>query len=403
LRNSVSNKKYNLATFSSREMTESMGTNTEGGHDRSNLIIHRDLRKTNEKRRSIVRDGIKCLHVVLDFDHTITAYVSPTGQKCLECHDVIQHGTYQPIERQDLFRSMIDEVWSDQHNGKLRHISEWWIRFHDAIISQRLTKAEFQKATALSGILLRPGAVKLFAWLRKNQVKTTIVSAGISTVIEEVLKQNEIEIHEQAEIIANVPVWEENGSIVSFKEPLIHARNKEQVLKTLGFSGINDEVGAPYNVVLAGNSIGDVLCLLGICHKHSLSLGFLHEKVKEDCVTKSEVCASSIIMDESRTATNLEEELKLPLISDGNSNLEVFLENFDIVSCGHHSNFQYLLNLLSEIEEGYNNDNNNNNRMDAPSNDDGRKILPDCEKERKEEDISNSSNDNGGKALSPSE
>merc|ERR1712238_304738 len=33
------------------------------------------------------------------------------------------------------------------------------------------------------------------------------------------------------------------------------------------------------NVILAGNSIGDAACLLGIRHEHSLSFGFLHEEV----------------------------------------------------------------------------------------------------------------------------
>ena len=320
-----------------KESPTQLTTSKNGCGELSNLIIHRDRSETNAKRRSIAKDGIGSLHVVLDFDHTVTAYISPiTGEKCPQCHDAVQHGAYDPPKRRNSFKSTIDAIWSDQDNGKLRHLSEWWIRFHDAIVSHELTISEIRTAVASSSITLRPGAADLFAWLRENSVKTTILSAGIITVIEEVLKRDGIELHEQACIVSNVPVSDgEEGRIISFQEPLVHALNKEEVLKTLDFG--SETMGQPPdNVVLAGNSIGDVQCLPGIHHKRSLSLGFLHENVDVNIQVEegSEICARSMMTaDGSVGAPNNpdREIIKFPLVDKKDSNLEEFLKNYEFL------------------------------------------------------------------------
>ena len=321
-----------------------MSTTPSEVHRESTLIVHQDWSKTKEKRRAIVGDGVESLHVVLDFDHTITAYLSPTtGEKCLECHDVVQHGTYDPSERQASFRADIEGVWSDQRNGRLRCLSEWWSRFHDAIASHELTETEVRQATASSQVALRPGAAELFAWLREHAVRTTILSAGISTVIEEVLRRHDIEVHEQARIIANVPVLDGSERIVSFREPLVYSRNKAQVLKTLEFGNTGENARSPDNIVLAGNAIGDVQCLSGMPHGRSLSLGFLHEELSGVPTARPEICASGI---------SSHRESTVPLADREHSNLDNFLEHYDVVMCGHQSNFQYLLDLLGEIKKG---------------------------------------------------
>ena len=312
------------------------------------LLLHAHEPTTEQKRESIVRDGLHNLHVVLDFDHTITAYLSPSGngELCHECHDVLQHGPYSPDQRRRSFRADIDAVWSDQREGRLGHISEWWLRFHGAIISHGLTRDDVREAVAASNSVLRPGAVELLGWLRKHGVRTTIVSAGVSTVIEEILRRNCIELHEHAQVLANVPVWNEKGVAVAFEEPLIHSRNKPEVLQMMGLGtkgrAVLNADKDVQNVVLAGNSIGDATILNSLDHRHSLSFGFLHEEVR------SSVRAVYETLDDN--------DKYHPLSEEGNKKLQEFFQYYDVVSCGKETDFRFLLDLFHEIEEQHQGD-----------------------------------------------
>mmetsp|Transcript_66762 Transcript_66762/g.74794 ORF Transcript_66762/g.74794 Transcript_66762/m.74794 type:complete len:443 (-) Transcript_66762:2-1330(-) len=390
-----SSRRYHMV--SSRTSSTSMPTMSTF-KSKSNVILHRDKLETDKRRNAITAAGLDSLHVVLDFDHTLTSYLrqphvqndndnntspqhdngdadeinpqqchndeiytSPPNHEdiCPECHDVIQYGNYEPLERRHSFCSAIDVIYADQQEEKLTELSEWWIRFHEAVIAHQITEQEVRTAAQEAHIVLRPGAMELLAWLAAHHVQTTIVSAGVSTVIEEVLQQNNVQLPHNTQVIANVPVLfstsnsgEEQGDdnerqIVAFEEPLIYSRNKAEVLIGMGFrddpqkeennKDDDDDVRNKHtkNVILAGNSIGDAACLLGIRHEHSLSFGFLHEEVEMEEGTQNPLPNGS---SSSSSSTN-------------NEKVQQFLENYDVIHCGYSSDFSYLLELLQEIKK----------------------------------------------------
>jgi len=318
----------------------------------SHVLIHTHKPTSQSKRRSIINGGLENLHVVLDFDHTLTAYLCPSGsgERCHECHDVLQHGPYQPKERRETFRAGIEKVWSDQLAGRLGDLSEWWIRFHNEIVAHRITRDEIRDAVVASNAVLRPGAAQLLDWLRRHDVKTTIVSAGVSTVIEEVLGREGIDLHRNVRIVANVPIFDAEGVVLGFEEPLIFSRNKSEVLRGMGFDSEEDDNRRRHNIVLAGNSVGDASCLDGMDHKHSLSFGFLHEEVREEWAI-GEICASKLSIQITGDGESSEDLAEHPLTDDGKIKLKEFSNCYDVISCGYQSDFQFLMNLFQEMEE----------------------------------------------------
>ena len=52
------------------------------------LMAH--SRRWAAKRARLVAGGLGKLHVVLDFDHTLTAFQTADGTRCLECHDMVR-------------------------------------------------------------------------------------------------------------------------------------------------------------------------------------------------------------------------------------------------------------------------------------------------------------------------
>mmetsp|Transcript_49338 Transcript_49338/g.53242 ORF Transcript_49338/g.53242 Transcript_49338/m.53242 type:complete len:437 (+) Transcript_49338:87-1397(+) len=383
---SSSSRRYHNMVSSRTSSTSipTMSTSTS----KSNVILHRDKLETDKKRNAITAAGLDSLHVVLDFDHTLTSYLrhqphvhnndnsgskgadistqcrndemnnSPPNREdiCPECHDVIQYGNYEPLERRHSFCSAIDIIYADQQEEQLTELSEWWIRFHEAVIAHQITEQEVRTAAQEAHIVLRPGAVELLDMLATHNVQTTIVSAGVSTIIEEVFQQNDVQLPKNTQVIANVPVFSSSGGkkqgddnerqIVAFEEPLIYSRNKAEVLIGMGFlddpqkeennKDDDDDVRKKNtkNVILAGNSIGDAACLLGIRHEHSLSFGFLHEEVEVEEGTHNPLPNGS---SSSCSSTN--------------EKVQQFLENYDVIHCGYSSDFSYLLELLQEIQK----------------------------------------------------
>lgn len=344
---SLSSRTPGPAMTTIRRTTRTMPAALPRGGHRSNVIFHRNRPETDRKRRAISAAGLDSLHVVLDFDHTLTAYLSPDGgEKCPECHDVLQHGPYWPSARRESFRAAIDAIWADQRSGMLGSPVEWWIRFHDAVVAHGITEDEMREAAREAHVSLRPGAAELLAWLNARGVRTTIVSAGVSTVIEEVFERHGVELHQGAAVIANVPVWDRKGRAVSFEDPLICSRNKAEVLRGMGFGGEAGTGGGKVrNVVLAGNSVGDAACLLGMRHGHSLSFGFLHEEVEDFGGS-----GPRFGQDRSGLDSVLEDGTERPPQGNGSPGLENFLEHYDVVTCGYRSDFSYLMKLLQEIE-----------------------------------------------------
>uniref|UniRef100_A0A7S0CAN0 5'-nucleotidase n=1 Tax=Proboscia inermis TaxID=420281 RepID=A0A7S0CAN0_9STRA len=288
-------------------------------------VLHRDENAIHFKRRKIALEGFKDLHVVLDFDHTLTSSFTVGGERCHECHDIIHNIGVACANAGDdyddewaTFREEIDRMWSDAeaglHSGGLR---EWWERFNEIMVRHNFSRENLILAVDSANTIMRPGACELLDLLKRNNVRTTIVSAGIHDVIEECFKRRfGVDLHENVRIVANVPVWDKD-ILQGWKGPLIFSRNKAEVLNALGYCSKDDFMKLPKNIILAGNSVGDVDCLHGITHECNLTFGFLNKEATDD---------SSALA------------------------LSKFQENYDLVECGKDADFGYLMQFLSMIE-----------------------------------------------------
>uniref|UniRef100_A0A7S4T6G2 5'-nucleotidase n=1 Tax=Ditylum brightwellii TaxID=49249 RepID=A0A7S4T6G2_9STRA len=362
------------------DSTNPSAINQQQGNEKTiktSFLQHKNREATNKKCHEIISDGISNLHVILDFDHTLTAYHDNNGNVCYECHDMLYNGplcqkTGENDEKKTncrynaTFHSDISSIWADMKTGRLPPGQrEWWDRFHDSMIRNKVTKQDIKDSVDCSNTILRPGAVEVLDWLRRFNVPTTIVSAGITFIITEFLEKHDL-LYDNIKIVANVPIWGKDDVTAGWKEPLVISRNKAQVLKYLGFdndgvaletensnSATNGHENPSFvpksNVILAGNSIGDSKCLGGVNCKQSLAFGFLHIDIETKAFRVDEEDDTNELplmekMSSSSTAC------EFALSKEGNKELENFLQHYDVVSCGHGMDFQYILNLFEEME-----------------------------------------------------
>ncbi|MDD3774290.1 MAG: hypothetical protein PHW50_03370 [Patescibacteria group bacterium] len=240
--------------------------------------------KLNKKIKSIQESGGKNLHILTDFDRTLTcgsAMTSLLGNGKNSDHNPLSYDytkeadklyhQYRPIE--------VDQNLSLEEKKKAMH--EWWRKHFALLIDAGLTKKHIEAIINSKKIKLRDGVNKFFTILKNHNVPIVIMSAsGLGKeLIKKCLDKNEIN-NGNVFIVSNLFVWDQFGKAIGVREPIIHAMNKDEtLLQDLPFYyKIRDRE----NVILLGDNIEDNAMANGIAHENILKIGFLNKNVVEN-------------------------------------------------------------------------------------------------------------------------
>ena len=126
------------------------------------------------------------LHVVFDFDRTLTAHDAP------QCHDPLLR-----LEDESL-QAALAPYWRFSDAGgpppcRGRPFRCWWDDVHALLAAHGVTLAQLREAEAKKPCYLREGAREALAALLSLKVPTTVVSAGLEHVIVGVLRAEGLE------------------------------------------------------------------------------------------------------------------------------------------------------------------------------------------------------------------
>nr|XP_045014622.1 7-methylguanosine phosphate-specific 5'-nucleotidase isoform X1 [Jaculus jaculus] len=230
------------------------------------------------------RGGADRLQVISDFDMTLSRFAY-NGQRCPSSHNILDHSKiiseecrkelsallryYYPIE--------IDPQRTVQE--KLPHMVEWWTKAHNLLCQQRISKFQIAQVVRESAAMLREGYKTFFDTLYHNGIPLFIFSAGIGDVLEEIIRQMKV-LHPNIHIVSNYMDFTEDGFLRGFKGQLIHTYNKNS--SVCENSGYFDKLQGKTNIILLGDSIGDLTMADGVPGvQNILKIGFLNDKVEE--------------------------------------------------------------------------------------------------------------------------
>jgi len=243
------------------------------------------VKNTIEK---IKADWLDNLHILADFDRTLTKAFSKTWEKVASL-------VY-------LLRSAEKELWDDAAQEdtilfnkyhsieidpninieeKREKMIEWWKASFGVFIKYWLNKNILRNIAKSEKIELRKWIVEFLHFLTLNNIPLIIISASwiwkksISYFLEERwLFTNNIKI------ISNDFNWDKNGKALSYKEPIIHSFNKwETVLEE--FPEVYNLIKERKNVILLWDSLWDPAMIEGFNYKNLLKIWFLNEKEEE--------------------------------------------------------------------------------------------------------------------------
>lgn len=223
-----------------------------------------------EKIEALRAAGLEKLHVICDFDRTMTIFAkggssfSPVrrlgfmpeeyGEQALA---LFAH--YHPMELDNKI----------PHDEKVQLMHEWWEAQLLLMMNHGLKKQHLQQVNGSNMIKLREGIVEFMNDLAEREIPLLVLSAGFGDVIEIVLKEAGV-YTDNVHVVSNFLEYDEEGKAIAYDPPIVHGMNKcEQDLGPYK----QDVIDRP-NVLLVGDMVGDANMADGLPHDTVLKIAF---------------------------------------------------------------------------------------------------------------------------------
>ena len=263
-----------------------------------NIIIP-NQKKTSEKIRKLIENGADNLHVVSDFDKTLTPYMidgkiaeSAIGQ--LRANGYLSNDyTKKSYELKDKYYPIeIDSTISLAI--KKRKMIEWWKKHIKLVVKYGLNKKIVNNVIKDNRIILRKKSKEFFQLLNDKNVPLLIFSAGQGDFIEGMLNKEKIR-YKNMHVVSNFFKFDKKGLVIGYKSKIIHTFNKNetQIKSTPYYNQIKHRK----NVILLGDNLHDIHMVEGLNHEVILKIGFLNENVSKNLKYFKEVYDIIILND----------------------------------------------------------------------------------------------------------
>ena len=248
-----------------------------------NLVIL-NQESLDEKVRKIIEDGAEKLHVVSDFDRTLTkAFVR--GVKVPSIISVLRDGNYLTPEyraKAQEYAKYYGEIERNPNipiDEKKKAMLEWWTKHFELLIKTGLTRKDIGDVVKSRKVRFRKGAVDFVRSLHKSHIPLIILSSsGLGDALPMYFQDAEV-LFDNVHFITNFYEWDKNGKAIGVRKPFIHSMNKDEnsIRKYPVFEFVKDRK----NVLLLGNSLGDLGMVEGFPYETLLSVGFYNEKPED--------------------------------------------------------------------------------------------------------------------------
>ena len=250
-------------------------------------IVIKDSKKLEEIKKSISQAGVGKLHVIADFDKTLTrAFVN--GEKRPSLISILRDGEYLTPDYAAKAHALYDKYYPIEKDPKIplpekkKAMRTWWQTHFKLLIRSGLNKKDLEKVVVSEKIEFREDSLDFFDLLHLHKIPLIILSAsGLGKETISLFFKKRGRMYDNIHIISNSFEWDEKGNMIGAKKPIVHSMNKDEtVVKDFpkAFEAVEDRK----NVLLLGDSLGDVAMIDGFDHDNLIQIGFLNEKTDQD-------------------------------------------------------------------------------------------------------------------------
>ena len=210
------------------------------------------------------------LYIITDFDHTLT---TKDSQNCWSILSSIPNVNKEYIKRSHKnndYYLPIEQDTNLDYETKKTNIQKWYTNHVKMLIKYKIKEKEINEIGQSKSLILRDGVNEFLKFTNENNIPVIIVSAGISNIIENVLKRNNC-FFNNIYIISNIFKFKD-GQIKSLRNHIIHSLNKNEI--TLPIK-IKEVLKDKDEVIILGDNIDDSKVRLKE-NKKTLTIGFLN-------------------------------------------------------------------------------------------------------------------------------
>jgi len=252
--------------------------------EKGNDIHIKNSTEFHRKIQQFRKAGPTSFHLVSDFDRTLTkAFID--GKKFFSSYALIREGKYLTPEYPERAHALfdkyhpyeIDETLSIEEKNK--QMNQWWAEHFELMKECGMNQGVIKDIVAKGRIEFREGALEFLDVLSQHNIPLLIFSAGVGDIIKELLL-SERKLTSNIHLLSNFYLFDEQGIVIGKKNSnFIHTFNKNEVevKKTPYYK----EIASRKNVLLLGDSLGDLGMSEGIEHELIIRVGFLNEEKKK--------------------------------------------------------------------------------------------------------------------------
>jgi cytosolic 5'-nucleotidase 3 len=233
------------------------------------------------KIQQIKEAGISKLHIVSDFDRTLTGQAgggqAPTtswsifkkelGERYAKARQDL-YNTYYPIERDNT----LDAVYRSEQ------MSVWWRKHLDLLVENNVDLDMIKRVLEDEKLKLRGAVDVLFNFTSQHKIPFLIFSAGIGDAIRIYLEMKNL-MTDNVHILSNFFQFDAGGKANGFQKEVVHTFNKTELL--VKAKPYVDQIVHRPNCILLGDSLHDATMTDGMPHSTVLKIGFLNGEEKE--------------------------------------------------------------------------------------------------------------------------
>lgn len=251
-----------------------------------------EIEITNQKKLNLFQSKIRKgefdnLHLLADFDRTLTYGTTSEGEKSPSLIALLRNGGYLDEDYAKKAHALFDkyhpvEVDPDvSRQEKKEAMRKWWESHDRLLIEKGLSKQDFKDIIKESGVKFRKGVPDFLAFLNEHDIPVVIISAsGTGEAVPMFFEKREVDFA-NIHFVVNRFEWDEKGVAVDYKKPVIHSMNKDETVLE-EFPEIYKKVRKRREVILLGDSLGDIDMVEGFDYSQLLKIGFLCYNVEEN-------------------------------------------------------------------------------------------------------------------------
>jgi cytosolic 5'-nucleotidase 3 len=248
-------------------------------------IIIPNQEDLNEKIKKISRKGINNLHILSDFDRTLTKGAVKGNSKVTSIINRIAIGGYLSKDYTEKANKLFDKYHTIEIDLKIpleekkKKMQEWWEKHNQLLIDSKLNLNVIKKIIKKEDPHFREGFFDFLKILNEKEIPLLIFSSSRGTMIKLFLEKYNL-MDKNIHIIANFFEFNEKGIAIEYNKPVIHVFNKSETsIKELP---IYKTLLKKKNVILLGDSLGDVGMIEGFPYENLIKIGFLNKNIEEN-------------------------------------------------------------------------------------------------------------------------